>query len=73
MDFIPFAEQTGFIRRLTRWTLDHAIAQGARVAQRRQGPWALAVNISADDIGDVRLDSRIASLLTRHQLPPQLC
>src|ERR1700675_2710448 len=30
VDFIPFAEQTGFIRRLTRWTLDHAIAQGAR-------------------------------------------
>jgi EAL domain-containing protein (putative c-di-GMP-specific phosphodiesterase class I) len=32
----------------------------------------LAVNISADDIGDVRLDSRIASLLSRHQLPPGL-
>jgi len=29
VDFIPFAEKTGFIRRLTRWTLDHAIAQGA--------------------------------------------
>ena len=29
VDFIPFAEQTGFIRRLTRWTLDHAIAQAA--------------------------------------------
>src|SRR5450432_28124 len=29
-EFIPFAEQTGFIRRLTRWTLDQAIAQGAR-------------------------------------------
>ncbi len=71
VDFIPFAEQTGFIRRLTRWTLDHAIAQGAR--WRNSGSaLALAVNISADDIGDVRLDSRIASLLTRHQLPPQL-
>jgi len=30
------------------------------------------VNISADDIGDVRLDARVASLLTRHQLPPAL-
>jgi diguanylate cyclase (GGDEF)-like protein len=71
VDFIPFAEQTGFIRRLTRWTLDHAIAQGAR--WRTSGSaLALAVNISADDIGDVRLDSRIACLLTRHQLPPQL-
>jgi len=70
-DFIPFAEQTGFIRRLTRWTLDHAIAQGAEW-QRAGKPLGLAVNISVDDIGDVRLDSRIAGLLTRHQLPPAL-
>ncbi len=71
VDFIPFAEQTGFIRRLTRWTLDHAIAQGALwlAAGKALG---LAVNISADDIGDVRLDSRIASMLGRHQLPPGL-
>jgi diguanylate cyclase (GGDEF)-like protein len=70
-DFIPFAEQTGFIRRLTRWTLDHAIAQGA-LWQRAGRPLEVAVNISADDIGDMRLDSRVASLLTRHQLPPAL-
>ncbi|MEP6548330.1 MAG: EAL domain-containing protein [Gammaproteobacteria bacterium] len=71
VDFIPFAEQTGFIRRLTRWTLEHAIAQGAQwlAAGKALG---LAVNISADDIGDVRLDARIASMLTRHQLPPGL-
>jgi diguanylate cyclase (GGDEF)-like protein len=70
-DFIPFAEQTGFIRRLTRWTLDHAIAQGA-LWQRAGKALGIAVNISADDIGDVRLDSRVASMLTRHQLPPAL-
>jgi diguanylate cyclase (GGDEF)-like protein len=71
VDFIPFAEQTGFIRRLTRWTLDHAIAQGAQ--WRRDGKaLGLAVNISADDIGDARIDSRIAGMLTRHQLPPAL-
>jgi diguanylate cyclase len=71
VDFIPFAEQTGFIRRLTRWTLDHAIAQGAEW-QRAGKPLALAVNISVDDIGDARLDSRVAGMLTRHQLPPPL-
>jgi diguanylate cyclase (GGDEF)-like protein len=70
-DFIPFAEQTGFIRRLTRWTLDHAIAQGARWQQAGRA-LGLAVNISAEDIADLRLDSRVASLLTRHQLPPAL-
>jgi diguanylate cyclase (GGDEF)-like protein len=71
VDFIPFAEQTGFIRRLTRWTLDHAIAQGAQW-QRAGKALELAVNISVEDVGDVRLDSRVASLLTRHQLPPAL-
>jgi diguanylate cyclase len=70
-DFIPFAEQTGFIRRLTRWTLDHAIAQGAEW-HRAGKALGLAVNISADDIGDARLDSRVAGMLTRHQLPPAL-
>jgi diguanylate cyclase (GGDEF)-like protein len=71
VDFIPFAEQTGFIRRLTRWTLEHAIAQGALWLGTGKA-LGLAVNISADDIGDMRLDSRIASMLTRHQLPPGL-
>jgi EAL domain-containing protein (putative c-di-GMP-specific phosphodiesterase class I) len=70
-DFIPFAEQTGFIRRLTRWTLDHAIAQGAEW-HRASKPLALAVNISADDVIDPRFDSRVAAYLTRHQLPPAL-
>jgi diguanylate cyclase (GGDEF)-like protein len=69
--FIPFAEHTGFIRRMTRWTLDRAIAQGAEW-HRAGRPLALAVNISAEDLGDPRLDSRIAALLNRHQLPPSL-
>jgi diguanylate cyclase (GGDEF)-like protein len=69
-EFIPFAEQTGFIRRLTRWTLDRAIAQGAEWHKGGR-PLPLAVNISAEDI-DVRLDSRLAGLLTKHGLPPSL-
>ena len=32
----------------------------------------LAVNISSEDIGDARFDSRVALLLNRHQLPPSL-
>jgi diguanylate cyclase (GGDEF)-like protein len=69
--FIPFAEQTGFIRRITRWTLDRAMAQGA--AWHRSGsPLQLAVNISADDLADPQLARRVAGLLTRHQLSPSL-
>ncbi|HEY2781118.1 MAG TPA: EAL domain-containing protein [Steroidobacteraceae bacterium] len=71
LDFIPFAEQTGFIRWLTRWTLDHSMAQAAQ--WHRSGlALNLAVNISTEDIGDSRFDSRVASLLSRHQLPPSL-
>jgi diguanylate cyclase (GGDEF)-like protein len=69
--FVPFAEQTGFIRRITRWTLDRALAQAAKW-HRAGNPLPLAVNISADDIADVRFDARVAGLLTRHQLPPSL-
>jgi diguanylate cyclase (GGDEF)-like protein len=68
--FIPFAEQTGFIRRITRWALDRAVAQGAEW-HRAGYSIPLAVNIGADDI-DERLDSRIAAILGRHQLPPCL-
>jgi diguanylate cyclase (GGDEF)-like protein len=69
--FIPFAEQTGFIRRITQWTLEHAVAQSA--AWHTQGmSLPLAVNVSADDIGDARFDFRVASTLTRHRLPPGL-
>ncbi len=67
--FIPFAEQTGFIRRITQWTLERAVAQSAAWhAQGKSLP--LAVNISADDIGDARFDFRVASTLKRHGLPP---
>ncbi|HEX4240497.1 MAG TPA: EAL domain-containing protein [Steroidobacteraceae bacterium] len=70
-DFIPFAEQTGFIRRLTRWTLERAVGQAA-AWQRAGKPIGIAVNISVDDVSDVRLDSRVAGMLSRHQLPPAL-
>jgi EAL domain-containing protein (putative c-di-GMP-specific phosphodiesterase class I) len=71
VEFIPFAEQTGFIRRITRWTLDRSVAQGA-LWHRAGKSLCLAVNISADDIGDTRFDSRVAASLSRHQLPPAL-
>ena len=69
--FIPFAEQTGFIRRITRWTLDRALAQAA-LWHGAGASLPVAVNISADDVSDTRLDARVAGLLTRHGLPPSL-
>jgi diguanylate cyclase (GGDEF)-like protein len=69
--FVPFAEQTGFIRVMTRWVLDRAIAQAAEW-HRAGRSLPLAVNVSAEDVGDARLDARVAGLLARHQLPPSL-
>jgi diguanylate cyclase (GGDEF)-like protein len=69
--FIPFAEQTGFIRRLTRWALDKSVAQAA--AWEKAGtPLPLAVNISAEDIADPLLDQRVAAVLSKHDLSPAL-
>ncbi len=69
--FIPFAEQTGFIRRLTRWALDKSVAQAA--AWEKAGtPLPVAVNISAEDIADPLLDQRVAAVLSKHDLSPAL-
>jgi diguanylate cyclase (GGDEF)-like protein len=69
--FIPFAEQTGFIRRITQWAVDRAVRQAA--AWRVAGvSLPIAVNVSADDLADVQLDLRVATALKLHGLPAQL-
>jgi diguanylate cyclase (GGDEF)-like protein len=69
--FIPFAEQTGFIGRITQWTVDQAVRQAAEWHLAGKS-LSLAVNVSADDLGDIRFDFRVASTLLRHNLPPNL-
>ena len=64
-EFIPFAEQTGYIRRITQWVMKHAIAQCA--AWRRGGlTMNVSINISARDLMDLQLPERFASLLQAH-------
>jgi EAL domain-containing protein (putative c-di-GMP-specific phosphodiesterase class I) len=61
-EFIPFAEQTGYIRAITQWVLTHAIAQCA--TWRRDGlPVNVSINISPRDLMDIRLPERFADLL----------
>jgi diguanylate cyclase (GGDEF)-like protein len=70
-DFISFAEKTGFIRQITRWTLEHAVAQGAD--WYREGmPLPLAINVTVDDINDPQFHLRVANSLARNRLPPSL-
>lgn len=65
-EFIPFAEQTGYIRVITQWVIARAVAQCT--AWRRQGlPVNVAINISARDLIDAQLPSRFEALLARER------
>jgi EAL domain-containing protein (putative c-di-GMP-specific phosphodiesterase class I) len=63
--FIPFAEQTGFIREITPWVLDAAIRQLA--AWQRHGlDIVVSANLSTLDLLDPGLPLYVAALLRRH-------
>ncbi len=65
VEFIPFAEQTGYIRAITHWVLAHAIAQCA--AWRSEGlPMNVSINISARDLMDDQLPEKFSALLSEH-------
>ena len=66
--FIPLAELTGLIPRITVEALRLAIAQGAEW-RRRGFDMVVAVNVSSRDLHDRSLPARIAALLEEHRLP----
>ena len=68
--FIPLAEETGNIRRLTRWMLAAGIARAHAWATQGR-VLRLAMNLSARDLDDVDLPVRIGELLTVHGVKPQ--
>jgi diguanylate cyclase (GGDEF)-like protein len=70
MEFIPFAEQTGYIRAITQWVLAHAIAQCAE--WRFNGlPMNVSINLSTRDLMDATLPDRVTALLKRHRCAAQ--
>ena len=70
LEFIPFAEQTGFIRSITQWVLARAIAQCAD--WRCNGlPMNVSINLSARDLMDAELPDQVAALLQRHACAAQ--
>jgi diguanylate cyclase len=69
--FLPFAEQTGTIREITRWVLRHAVAQVA--AWRDAGlEVPVAINLSTRDLMDLDLPQRVADALAANRLPPSM-
>lgn len=66
--FIPFAEQTGFIRVLTRWVFEQAVRE--RQVLAAQGlEIDLSVNLSTRDLLDTELPQRFEALLAKHHAP----
>jgi diguanylate cyclase (GGDEF)-like protein len=67
-DFIPFAEQTGFIKSITRWVIEAAARQCGR--WRAQGiSLKLVINISVQDLLDAGMPDAIVAALQRHNVP----
>ncbi|MDN3543197.1 EAL domain-containing protein [Kinneretia asaccharophila] len=71
MQFIPFAEQTGFIRQLTAWVIEES-ARFAQQARARGLSLRISVNLSTRDLLDQELPAKIAALLGRHGTDPSM-
>jgi diguanylate cyclase (GGDEF)-like protein len=66
--FIPFAEQTGFIRHLTMWVFEEAAKHWLALADEGL-QLRLSVNLSTRDLLDLDLPQKFAALLARHGVP----
>ncbi len=70
MQFIPFAEQTGFIRVLTMWVFEEA-ARSWRVLNEAGQRLVLSVNLSTRDLLDQELPQKFEALLIKHSVPAE--
>jgi diguanylate cyclase (GGDEF)-like protein len=68
-EFIPFAEQTGFIRLLTRWVMEKSAELCQQLAAQGHH-LKVSVNLSTRDLLDQDLPAKFADLLARHRLSP---
>jgi len=67
--FIPFAEQSGFIRQITSWLLVESMRTWRLCAD--QGlTLQMSINLSARDLIDPDLPARVGALLHEHRVPP---
>jgi len=70
-EFVPIAESSGFIHRLTREVLSLACIQ-AKAWEQAGDPLVVSVNISARCLLDATLPDAVAEVLTRVALPSSL-
>jgi diguanylate cyclase (GGDEF)-like protein len=70
IQFIPFAEQTGFIRTLTLWVFE-AAAQAWRELHAEGAALVLSINLSTRDLLDQDLPAKFETLLLKHRVPAE--
>ena len=70
MEFIPFAEQTGFIRVLTMWVFEEA-ARHWLALQAEGLSLTLSINLSTRDLLDPDLPQKFDALLVKHRVPAE--
>ena len=63
-EFVPLAEQTGYIRIITQWVLSRAITQCAEWRNRGL-PMNVSVNISAADLVNSELPARLEQMFEK--------
>jgi EAL domain-containing protein (putative c-di-GMP-specific phosphodiesterase class I) len=68
-EFIPLAEQTGFIREITDFALRSALANLSKWAQNGL-PMRVAVNVSATDLTSTDFADQVSRLLSEAGVPP---
>ena len=68
-EFIPIAEQSGLINKVTYWVIARAI-QDAKTMTEQGLNISIAVNLSAKDLADTRLLNSIREQLENANLPP---
>ena len=67
LHFIPFAEQTGFVRLLTLWMFEACALQWPML--KALGVQRVSVNLSTRDLLDLDLPQRLQAILQRHEVP----
>ena len=68
LEFIPFAEQTGFVRQLTLWVFNEAASLWHGLQTTDQAV-QVAINLSTRDLLDVDFPAKLDLILQRHQVP----
>jgi len=71
-DFIPIAEQTGFIQPLTEWVLDQALKDYSKVISTDNNALNISINLSALNLRDEKITLTIAHVLKKCSIPPEV-